>query len=64
METTISYGHLVRHGDLQKLLIAAKTASKRGGRGLSRTSWTENLTTCSGLSYRVVVLAYNNQQQK
>ena len=55
------FGHLVRRGDLQRVLMEAKVEGKRG-RGRPKTSWTDNIRSWTGLSYsEAVVLAKDRE---
>ena len=56
------FGHLVRRGDLQKVLMEAKVAGKRG-RGRPKTSWTDNIKSWTDLSYSEAVVMANDRER-
>ena len=59
-------GHLVRWGDLQRVLMEAKVAGKRGRRrGRPKTSWTDNIKSWTGLGKsEAVVMAHDRERWK
>ena len=56
------FGHLVRRGDLQRVLMEAKVARKRG-RGRPKTSWTDNIKSWTGLSYGETIVMANDGER-
>ena len=54
------FDHLVRRGDLQRVLMEAKAAGKRG-RGRPKTSWTDNIRSWTGLSCSEAVAMANDK---
>ena len=55
------FGHVVRRGNLQRVLMEAKVAGKRG-RGRPKTSSKENIRCWTGLSYSEAVVMANDRE--